>query len=198
MLPLFFIGEFLLHIPQSVASFFKSGVFLLHIPCWFIFIWGVSLKHPVRRLNFLCGEFLLHIPCCLDFYSRSFLHIPSWRLLFLWRELLLLAHPALPSSSFFLFFFFFFSFYLGSFSYTSLAGFIFIWEVSFTHPMLALFFFGEFLLNIPCWLFFFFFFHLGSFFLCIWCWLLFYLGSFFYSVSHACFIFCLEFLLHVP
>ena len=72
-------------------------------------------------------------------------------------------------------------FYRGSFSYTSLAGFIFIWVVSLTHPVLVRVFFffffliwgvthpmfdllfcGEFLLHIPCWLFFFFF-YLESF-----------------------------------
>ena len=41
-------------------------------------------------------------------------------------------------------------FCLGSFSYTSCAGFIFIWGVSLTHPALTFFFCGEFLLHIPC------------------------------------------------
>ena len=60
-----------------------------------------------------------------------------------------------------LFFFFFFKiFYLVSFSYTYRAGFIFMWEVCFTHPMLQFFFFGEFLLHISCWLLFS---YLGSF-----------------------------------
>ena len=59
----------------------------------------------------------------LFFLSREFLsHIPCW------------LH-----------------FYLGSFSYTSRAGFIFIWGVSLTHPVLASFFCGEFLLHISCW-----------------------------------------------
>ena len=59
------------------------------------------------------------------------------------------------------------SFYLGSFSYTSRAGFhfyqlrfshtshagfIFIWGVFLTHPMLTVFLCGEFLLHNPCWL----------------------------------------------
>ena len=39
----------------------------------------------------------------------------------------------------------------GDFSYTSPAGFKFIWGVSLTHPMLALILSGEFLLHIPCW-----------------------------------------------
>ena len=63
------------------------GEFLLHIPCWLLFlIWGVSLTHPMQALlfcgefllhtpcwlYFFCGEFLLHIPCCLHFYLGSF------------------------------------------------------------------------------------------------------------------------------
>ena len=58
-------------------------------------------------------------------------------------------------------------FYLGSFPYTSRAGFIFIWGVSLTHsllasflsvgvslthPILASILSGEFLLHITCWL----------------------------------------------
>ena len=61
--------------------FFKSGEFLLHIPCWlhfylgsvsytsragFIFIWEVSLTHPVLA-SFLSGKFLLHIPFWFHF-----------------------------------------------------------------------------------------------------------------------------------
>ena len=42
------------------------------------------------------------------------------------------------------------SFYIGNLSYTSRTGFILIWGVSLTHPMLALFLCGEFLLYIPC------------------------------------------------
>ena len=60
-------------------------------------------------------------------------------------------------------------FYLGSFSYTSRAGFSLIHWPSLTHPMLVLYLPGEFLLHIPCWL-------------------NFYLGSFSYT-SHAGFIF---------
>ena len=89
---------------------------------------------------FLWGVFF-HIPRWLFFFSSFFffsfksgqflLHILSWLLL-----------------------------YLGSFTYTSRAGFIFSWGVSLTHLMLALFLCGEFLLHVPCWLFFFFFFFL--------------------------------------
>ena len=61
-------------------------------------------------------------------------------------------------------------FYLGSFSYTSRAGFIFISGVSLTHPVLASFLSGEFFLHIPC------------------CFVLFYVGSFSYT-SRAGFTF---------
>ena len=138
--------------------FFKSGEFLLHIPCWiyfsvgsfsytsitdFVFMWGVSLTHPILPL-FLSGEFLLHIPCWLllffsprflfsFFYLGSFSYTYRTGLIFSW----------------------------GSFSYTSHDGFIFIGGVSLTHPVLASFLSGEFLLHIPCW--FRVFFYRGSF-----------------------------------
>ena len=93
-------------------------------------------------------------------------------------------------------------FHLGSFSYTSCAGFIMIWGVTLTHPMLPLFFWvgvsltrpmlaslcpsGEFLFHISCWLLF----YLWSFsntsragFVLIFC-----LGSFSYT-SRVGFIF---------
>ena len=86
---------------------------------------------------------------------------------------------------------------LWSFYYTSRAGF-YVWGVSLTHHMLALYLSGEFLIHIPFWLHF-------------------YLGSFSYT-SHACFnflwgisftshvgfkkryiyIYIGEFLLHIP
>ena len=156
--------EFLLHIPAS----FLSGVFLLHTLRWlhfyaesfsytsragFIFIWGVSFTHPVLA-SFLSGEFLLHIPCWLYFFIRGvplthhmlasflfvefLLHIPCWLHFFLFSWAFLLHIPR------------WLHFYLGCFSYTSHAGFIFIWVVSLTHPVLASFLSGEVLLHIPC------------------------------------------------
>ena len=136
----------------------------------FIFLWGVSLIRPMlafffffffllffyltsfshtyhtgiifylgsfpytsQLASFLCGEFVLQSHVCfiflwgVFFLSREFpLHIPCW----------------LP-------------FYLENFSYTSRADFIFIWGVSLTYPMLAFFFFGEFLLHISFWILFF-------------------------------------------
>ena len=174
----FLCGEPLLHIPCWLP--FLSGGFLLHIPCWFYFslgsfsytshacfrfLWGVSLTHPVLA-SYLCGEFLLHIPYGLYLGSFSYtsllafcgvgdgggggvLHIPCF-FFFL--------------AFFLLFFWFAFScgeflldillgwlyLYLGSFSYTSRAGFPFLWGVSLTHPMLSSFLSGEFLFHIPC------------------------------------------------
>ena len=78
---------------------------------------------------------------------------------------ILLHVPRTSRAGFFFLFFFFFCLNPGSSSSTSHTGFIFIWGVSLTHPVLASFLFGEFLLHIPCW------FHL-------------YLASFSYT-SHA-------------
>ena len=185
--------------------------------------------HPVLTL-FLCGEFLLHIPCCLHFYAWSFSYTSRAVLIFM--QGVSVTHPVLAS---FLYLGSFsytsragFFFYRESFSYTSHAGFVFFFHlgsfsntsraagflffirrVSLTHPVLASFLSGEFLLHIPCWLHF-------------------YLGSFSYTsraafnlsvnfpgsyISHAGFIFiggvslthpvlvlflCREFLLHIP
>ena len=121
-----------------------------------------------------------------------------------------LIHPVLSSL--------FFSFYLGSFSYTSRAGFIFLWGVSLTHFMIALFFCGKFLLHFPCWLHFLCggvshthpviaLFFCGKFLLHFPCWLHFYAGSLSYtsravysfmqgvSVTHSLLFFFFFFLL---
>ena len=118
---------------------FYAGSFSYTIRAAFIFIWGVSLTHPMLA-SFFCGEFFLQIPCWLYFSVGSFS----------------LTHPMLASFS-----------NLGSFSYTSRTVFIFsaeslfnipccfifIWGVSLTYPMLILLLYGEF--------FFFFFFIWG-------------------------------------
>ena len=147
MLASFLSGEFLLHILcwLQVVCFFKSGEFLLHIQCWiyffvgsfsytsragfvfFFFFWGVSLAHPMLDLPF-CGEFLFHIPCWLFSFSFCFSYTSRAG--------------------------FFNYFYWGSFSYTSCGGFIFIVGVSLTHPVLDSFLSEEFLLHIPCWIYF--------------------------------------------
>ena len=104
------------------------------------YVGSFSYTSRAAFLSFLCGEFLLHIPRWLQFYASSFYHT---------------YHAD--------------CFYRVSFSCTSTAVLICIEEVSITHPMLASFLSGEFLLHIPCWL-------------------NFYMGSFSYT-SHAGFIF---------
>ncbi len=127
MLASFLCVEFLLHILSWLPLLYLGSI--PHTSrAAFIFIWGVSLTHPMLAL-FFCGEFLLRIPCWLFFFpfffkSRGFLlPIPCW----------LRFHAgsfSYTSRTGFIF-------YLGSFSYTSHACFIFLWGVSLTHPMLA-------------------------------------------------------------
>ena len=124
----------------ALASFLCQE-FLLNILCWlhfyvgsfsytshatFVFMWGVSLTQSMLP-SFLCKEFLLHIQCCLDFYARHYT-----------------SHAGIVFYIFVLGVFFthlvLVSFLIGGFSYTSCAGFIFIWEFSFTNPMLTTFF----------------------------------------------------------
>ena len=206
MLAVCFCGEFSFtsHGVCFLCFFFKSAQFLLHIPCWlhfyvgsfsytsragFIFIWGVSLTHPVLGVFFFfssfflfkSGEFLLHIPCLLSLSLGSFSYTSHAVFIFTWGVSVI--HPVLAYTSRADLIFF-----LGTFSYTSLAGFTFLWEVSLaqtmqtsftfvlflilfyyyyyfiwgvslTHPMLALFLSRGFLLHIPCLLYF----SLGSF-----------------------------------
>ena len=175
---------------------FVSGEFLLHIPCWrhfylgsisytshaaFIFIWGVSLTPPFLPLIW-SADILLHFPCSFHFYRDSFSY---------------------KSCAVFIFF-------VGSFSYTSRSGVIFMWAVSLTHPMLDEFLSRKFLLHIPCWLLFFIWgvslthpvlpsLSSREFLLHIPCWHHFYLGSFSYT-SHAGFFYILiwGFFLHIP
>ena len=212
---------------HSVLASFLSRKFLLHIPCRlhfyvgsfsytshadFVFMWGVSLTHRVLA-SFLSGEFLLNIPCWLLFFF-SFFNI------FIWGGGGGVSYTSHAG----------FIFFIGEVSLTHpvLASF-FIWEVSLVHPVLAFFFFffffffsGEFLLHIPCWIYFsvwsftytfragfFFFFFFSSFFSLF---PFFHLGSFSYTF-HVGFTFlwgvsrthplltsylCGEFLLHIP
>ena len=150
MLASFLSREFLLHL--LCLLHFYLGSFSYTSRAGFIFMWGVSLKHPVLA-SILYGKFLLHIPCWLRFFFFSsgefFLHIPCW-----------------------------FIFIIGSFSYTSRAGFLFIRRVSLTHPKLASFLSGKYLLHIPFWLHF-------------------YPGSFSYT-SHAGFNLICRFLWQIP
>ena len=207
----FFCGEFLLHIPcwfyfLSEASFL-CGEFLLHIPCWLQFYLG-SLSYTVRDGFFFFFFFFFNL--------GSFSYTSRAGFMFMWEVSLThpefwgvaFTHPILVSllcGEFLLHIPCWFHFYVGSFSYTSRACFLFIWRVSLTHPTLVLlllsaasFLCGEFLLHIPCWLhfnlgcfsytaragllFLFFFIYLsGSFLLHIPCSLHVYVGSFSYK-----------------
>ena len=170
MLGSFLSGVFLLHTRDDFFFFFYLGIlsyisraaFFFFFFFWSLslFIWGVSLTHPVLA-SFLSGEFLLHIPCWIYFSEGSFSYT---------------SRVGFFSSSFFLFFFFFFflsgefllhipywfnyllgefllyipywvHFYQRCFSYTSCVDFFFIWAVSLTYPVLALS--GEFIWGVP-------------------------------------------------
>ena len=139
VLALFLSGEFLLHIPCllfiSVGSLsytslvgFSSSLSLLS---WLHFYAGISLTHHVLAfyiyflsIFFIWGVSLTHPALALFFCGEFLLHIPCL-----------------------------FDFSVGSFSYTSRAGFIFMRGVSLERPVLALFLSGESLLHIPCLLF---------------------------------------------
>ena len=195
---------------HSVLAFYV-GSFSYTSHAGFIFIGGVYLTHPMLDLLF-CREFLSKIPCFFIFFIfLSFLYF-----FFKYGEFLLHIPYSLH-------------FYVGSFYYTSHAdfvfmyGFILIWRVSLTYPMLASFLSGEFLLHIPCWLRFYlrsfsytsrasFTFILGVSLTHPMLALPFFMGSFYYT-SQAGFIFirgvslthpvlywfvCKEFLLHTP
>ena len=191
VLALFSFGEFLLHIPwflylllgvsltRPMLAFIclfsnrgrfsytsRVGVFLTHPTLASIFVWGVSLTHPVL-LDFYAGsfsytsragfvfcflffsvEFVLHIPCCcccccfcccfllLLFLSGEFLLHIPCRFNFYVGSFSYTSRAS-------------FNFCLGCFSYTTRASFIFMLGVSLTHPVLASFLFWQFLLHIP-------------------------------------------------
>ena len=110
--PLLFL---IIYISYTSSSFFFSlsffsVEFFLHISCWFhsslgsfsytsragfIFLWGVSLSHPVLA-SFLSGEFLLHIPCFFYIFIVLFYF-------YIW--VISLTHPV---AGFFLSFFLFY------------------------------------------------------------------------------------------
>ena len=165
----FLSGEFLYRSRGSFSYTCCAGL---------MFSWGGFVTHP-KRPSFICGEFLLQTLYWLLFMEGVVLHIPCWTFFFFFIFYFLSGKFLLHIPCLFLFYFF-----LGSSSYSSRAGFIFIWGVSLTHPalgfsfinwpslthpMLVLYLPGEFLLHIPCWL-------------------NFYLGCFSYT-SHAGFIF---------
>ena len=194
---------FLLHIPFYTSHFYLGSLSDIY-HAGFIFMWGVSLTHPMLAL-FLSGEFLLHIPCLLCLSVGSFSYTPhaGFFICLIWG--VSLTQPRLASflsGEFllhipcwrFLFLFFLF-FYLGSFSYTSRAAFILIWEGSLTHPVQASFLSREILLHISCLLYssvgsFSYTSHVGFFFVFIW-------GVFLTHPAIASFLYG-EFLLHTP
>ena len=167
MLTLCLCGEFLLHIPSwlyvSVGSFSytsHAGFFYFNVGsssytsrAGFSFICGRFLKHPVLA-SILCGEFLLHIPWWLFLGGEFLLHIPCWYHIYL-------GSFSYTSRAGFVFFVLFF--YVGSFCYTFRNYYFFKYffngVVSLTHPVLASFLSGEFLSHIPCGLHF----YVGSF-----------------------------------
>ena len=189
MLASFLCMEFLLHILSwlhfyagsfsytSCAGFcffnFYLGSFSYTSHAGFIFLWGVYLTHPMVALfffsfsytfhagfffnlgsfsmlaSFLCGEFLIRIPYWLYFIGGVSLTHPTFAL-----------------------------FSVGSFSYTSHAGFIFLWGVSLTHHVLVSFFNLGSLSCVSRAGFFFFSFYLGSFSYTSCAGFFFYLGSF--------------------
>ena len=139
---------------------FIAGSFSYTSRTGFVSIWGVSLTHPMLSLVSV-GSFshTFHV----NFFSLFFLFVFYFFFIIFFfggGGGGLFRHTMLT---------FFLSFFnLGSFYYTSRAGF-YVWGVSLTHPMLALYLSGEFFIHIPFWLHF-------------------YLGSFSYT-SHACFNF---------
>ena len=152
VLPSFVCRDFLWHIRYCCNFYGRSfsytshnsflfiwGVSLTHPLLASFFIWGVSLTHPVLVL-FLSGEISLTHSMLTFFSVRSFSSSSTSHTGFLFWSGKFLLH--IPYCLLF--------FNLGSFSYTSHAGLIFIWGVSLTHPMLTLFLCGEFLLHIPC------------------------------------------------
>ena len=120
--------------------FFHLGSFSYTSRAGFIFIWGVSLKHPTPPL--VSGEFLLHIPCRLHFYMGSFSYT-SCADFFLCGEFLF----HIPCSLLLFFIFTFFSSFFLLLFFFCLS--FFIWGVSLTHPVLASYLSGVFLLHIP-------------------------------------------------
>ena len=164
--PVDFDLEFLLHF---LCWLWLGGVSLTHpaliLTRWtfsytshtaFIFIWVMSLTHPVLAFFsffsfsfFPWGVSLTH-PVLISLLEEFLLHIPCWFLY--WRSF---SYTSRAGFFFFLSFFFF----LGSFSYTTHISFNFIWGVSLTHTVLAFILSAGFRLHMPCWLHF----YLGSF-----------------------------------
>ena len=114
----------------------------------FMFMKGVSLTHPVLAgFIFILGISLTYLVLASFLLGEFLLHILCWH------------HFSVGSFSYTsrAGFFFFFFLNLGSSPDTSHAYFIFLREYLLHIPCWLLFSSGEFLLQIPCWL------HLGNF-----------------------------------
>ena len=147
MLASLLFGEFLLHIPGWLLfsfflflfSFLTCGVSLTHPVMVSVFIRGVSLSHFLLAY-FILGVSLTHPMLPLFFCGEFSLYIMCWLLFSL-----NLGSFSYTSRAGFNFMNglslrdpMLAYFYRGSFSYTSRAGLTFIWGVSLTHPVLAL------------------------------------------------------------
>ena len=120
--------------------FFHLGSFSYTSSAGFIFMWGVSLKHPVLSSSSSSSSFFF-----FKVWGVSLTH-PMF-------ALFSVGSFSYTSNVGFFFFFFFFKscwlhFYLRSFSYKCRAGFNVIKGVTLTHPVLVLFLRREFLLHI--------------------------------------------------
>ena len=94
----FLSGEFLLHVPYwlffvVVFNYFYQGSFSYTSHAG-IFIWGLSLTHPVLAL-ILSAVLLCHSPCWLHFYLGSSSYTSRSGFILIWG--VSLTHPALAS-----------------------------------------------------------------------------------------------------
>ena len=163
---LIFIGEFLWHVPCWLYFYVGSLSYTSHLGS---FLSGKFLLH--MQASFLSGEYFLHIPCWIYFSVGSFSYtihagffLSFFFFFFFFNKKISLLHPLLASSrAHFIFMWWaslthllltflcgefllhipcWFHFYLGSFFYTSRAGFNLISGVSLTHAMPVLFISG--------------------------------------------------------
>ena len=164
MLASFLYGAFVLHI-LSWLLLFLSREIPSHIPCWLNFYAGSFSYTSLPGFFFILGVSLTHPVLALFFCGEFFLHIPCWLLfVFYLGSFSYTSHACFVfSGEFLLHITWWLYFYVGSFSYTSRAGFLFIRGLSLTHPMLVSFLIWGICLTHFVQLSFFFSFYLGSF-----------------------------------
>ena len=122
---------------HPVLASFLSGEFSYTSHASFIFLWGVSLTHPMLA-SFLCGEFP-HILCwLLFFYLVSFSYTSCTGFLNLSWEFFLHIPSVLAL------------FLYGEFP-LHMASSPLIWGVFITHPVLPSFLYRQFVLHVACW-----------------------------------------------